>query len=261
MSTTVYYFSGTGNSLAAARGIADKISGTQLVNIAELTAREETEEHSDTVGIVFPVYFEDIPDIVKRFVERLAVPGGTYVFGVATCGYGPGWSLYSLDRLLRRKGTRLSAGFAVTMPDNAVIVIDRVPPPDVQESVLASAAEMIVQIAEDVKRRANVGLERERRLRDKLEGVLMKALATRVYRTPKRFTVTDACVRCGTCKRICPTGNIDVRDGRVSWGKDCAQCLACLHWCPAGAISLGRLSQISRRYHHPDVSARDMMLR
>ena len=86
------------------------------------------------------------------------------VFGVATCGSGPGWALYTLDRLLKEKGTRLSAGFALTMPDNVVIVLNRIPPTDVQEPMLASSKKKMAQIAENVRRKKYVVIEGEKRL-------------------------------------------------------------------------------------------------
>lgn len=260
MSKTIYYFSGTGNSLAAARGLAEQIGNCKIVNIATATAIGGITDHSDTVGLVFPVYFEDVPDIAKRFVEKLELEPKTYVFGVATCGSGPGLALHTLDRLLKKKGAKLAAGFSLEMPDNSIIILNMIPPLDKQESMLVSSKQKMKQIAEIVKRKEVFGVEGRKRFRDKLEGLFMKAIVTRIYKTPKKFRATDKCIKCGSCRRICPTGNIEVRNGEIKWGKDCTHCLACLHWCPTTAINLGRGSN-QKRYHHPDITVQDMRLR
>lgn len=260
-SITIYYFSGTGNSLAVAKNIADQMRESELVNMAKTVAGEETIGVSGAVGFVFPVYFEDLPNIVKNFVEKLSLKGGIYIFGIATCGSGPGLAFYSLDRILRKKGKRLSAGFAVEMPDNVVILLNRIPPIDVQESMLSRSKEKIMRIAETVRKRDCIGMEGRERLRDKLEGLLVKAIVTRIYRTPRKFRATTRCVKCGICRKICPTNNIKIYDDKVLWGENCEQCLACLHWCPTHAIVLGKGSPNSTRYHHPDITVEEMMLR
>ena len=260
MHETIYYFSGTGNSLAAARGLAEQIGNTKIVNIVAPITTGGMADHTDTVGLVFPVYFEDMPDIVRRFVEKLQLEPNTYVFGLATCGSGPGLALHTLDRLLKKKGAKLAAGFSLEMPDNSIIIFNMIPPLDVQKSMLERSLHNIKQIAEIVKRKEVFAIEGKKRLRDRLERLFMKAIVTRIYKTPKRFRTTDKCTKCGSCRRVCPTGNIEVKNGEIKWGNNCTHCLACLHWCPATAINLGRGSN-QKRYHHPDITVQDMRLR
>ena len=75
----------------------------------------------------------------------------------------------------------------------------------------------------------------------------------------KGFRVSDACIGCGQCVRLCPRGNIRLEDGRAVIGTNCAQCLGCLQFCPAGAISLGSVTDKREHYHNPNVSPEDLM--
>lgn len=51
--------------------------------------------------------------------------------------------------------------------------------------------------------------------------------------------VTDACVGCGICEEVCPSGSIRVVDGKaVHTPGNCQACLACAHACPQKAIGL-----------------------
>jgi flavodoxin len=51
MSTELYYFTGTGNSLAVARDIARKTDG-RLISIPSLMDQESVESDADVLGIV-----------------------------------------------------------------------------------------------------------------------------------------------------------------------------------------------------------------
>ena len=65
----------------------------------------------------------------------------------------------------------------------------------------------------------------------------------------RAFTVSDACIGCGQCVRLCPTNNITLREGKPVWGGDCTHCMACICRCPAEAIEYGRKSVGKPRYH------------
>lgn len=54
--------------------------------------------------IVFPVYFADVPDIVKSFVEKLNFNINTHIYAIATCNGVAGHSLFTIDKLLKKGG-------------------------------------------------------------------------------------------------------------------------------------------------------------
>lgn len=79
MEAEVYYFSGTGNSLAVAREIAEEING-QLNSIASLINEEQIIVDADILGIVFPVYHQGLPLIVRRFINKIENIEQQYIF-------------------------------------------------------------------------------------------------------------------------------------------------------------------------------------
>lgn len=115
----VYYFSGTGNSLVVARDIARKING-ELISIASVIDKESIKTDANMIGIVFPVYNQGIPFIIKRFINKVDNLGKKYIFGVCTCGDSPCLSIECLDKLIKSKKAKLAAGFAVKMPYNYI---------------------------------------------------------------------------------------------------------------------------------------------
>ena len=100
--TEIYYFSGTGNSLAVARDIAEKNNG-KLIPIASVMDKDRISPDSDVIGIIFPVYFAlfgGIPLIVERFIRKLENINSKYIFAVCTYANGTGSAIDNLNKLL-----------------------------------------------------------------------------------------------------------------------------------------------------------------
>ena len=53
-----------------------------------------------------------------------------------------------------------------------------------------------------------------------------------------KFSVSDECIRCSRCVESCPTHNIKLQDGKITFGKQCMTCLRCVSVCPVQAIDV-----------------------
>lgn len=259
MSTSIYYFSATGNSLHVARAIADQLGETKLVNIVKQNRLDTLEDKNDTVGFVFPVFYLNMPVILQDFVKKLKLAPNAYVFGIATCGGRSGNSLQMLDTLLRANGGHLSAGFTLKTVDNAYIGMDLVTPPEERDQVLKSSEDNLQKIIEILKKREVARSKFNYNIASSLMGGMSSTFAADLYRLPRRFNVTDKCTGCGICEKICPVGNVKQVDKKVTWGNHCTHCLACFHWCPQTAIEIGKKSSKIARYHHPEITLKDMI--
>lgn len=259
MTTIIYTFTGTGNTLAVARLLAEALGDTTIIPITRAMEDSAVPPEADAIGIAFPVHYVDMPTIVQKFVRGLQIHGNPYIFGIATCGRSPGGALYNLDALIKAKGADLSLGAAITMPENFVGPIDLMEPPEKVEGILASGQDRIQEIADAIRMRQESTPEGTNSTPYRVVGSFFRFLATSVYGTPRRLHVTDLCNRCGICARICPTENITVTDTAVTWGSSCTQCYACIHWCPQEAVEIGKRPLGKRRYHHPDVTVAEMM--
>lgn len=72
MSSKIYYFSGTGNSLSIARELEKSLSEKGSIDQLSMLRNEESVQiDTDVLGFVFPVYFMNMPDILKSFIEKL----------------------------------------------------------------------------------------------------------------------------------------------------------------------------------------------
>nr|WP_319539560.1 EFR1 family ferrodoxin [uncultured Methanospirillum sp.] len=259
MKTTLYYFTGTGNTLAVVRKVASLLGDTDLVPIASLMNEEAIAAPDGRIGICCPVYDMGIPVMVRSFLTRLSIPTDSYVFGLLTLGGTGASALKMIDHGVQsRNGRGINAGFMVKMPGNFPPL--SVPPTgEKQQSILAKAEVDCTRVADDIRK------NREKRpgiapLSSLLQFLLYNPFAKNVHRSGERFTVSDACTSCGTCAAVCPSLNIRIDDGKPVYADRCELCCACLNYCPVQAINLNMMfgTEGRGRYHHPAVTPADL---
>lgn len=258
MNSIIYYFTGTGNSLAVARKIAAALGDCELVPIASLKDTPGViVPGADRVGIICPVYFLGLPLMVEEFSGRLDLSRTRYAFGVVTFGgSGTAPALRQLDGLLKKHGHGLDAGFSVKMPGNYIFLYGS-PAGKKQVELLASAENQINEMIPVIERSGPRNLPRS------IFGGLIHAVAyswfvSHAHTEDRKFSVTDHCTSCGTCSKVCPAGNIVLVRGRPVWQHRCEVCCACIHLCPVQAIQAGIRTPGRQRYRNPSVSIADM---
>jgi len=255
MKTKIYYFTGTGNSLAAAKKIASGLEDCELVPIASMMETPgDIQPSADRVGIVCPVYFMGLPAMVALFAARLDLSNVHYTFSVVTCGGGGGEStLAQLNKILKRRSARgLSAGYFVVMPGNYILMYES-PTGKKQETILTSANEEIKKITEEI-----VQCREQPLPRSFVSGLLHTLLYSRfisgVHKKDQKFSVNEDCTSCGICAAICPAKNIELVDKKPVWKQHCELCCGCINLCPTKAIQTGKKTVGRARYRNPDVS-------
>jgi ferredoxin len=288
----VYYFSGTGNSYAVARDIAEKIDA-ELIPIAKVVPSERVKVPTKVMGIVFPDYHSSLPNIVGRFMDKIESLNDQYLFGVCTYGGSePGLTMRYLEQRVESSGERLAAGFAVGMPYNYIKpsiqlgrpmfkVQLRSEPVEKRDEKISQWKERRGPITDFIKNRRIGVIETSSEILLKIIGYLRLKDSLGKYIWLKMagypgdtdlsfhescrlmdygFSCTEDCISCGTCERICPVDNIVMAEGRPNWLHNCEQCFACLQWCPQEAIQYGDNTEDCERHHHPEVEARDLMI-
>jgi ferredoxin len=259
MRSRMYYFSSTGNSLYAARRIAEGIGAVQPVSIVG-AGEGGADSEADIAGIVFPVYLHKAPALVLDFLSRSRFASGAHVFAVVTNNGGPGSCMRGVDAALRKGGARLAAGFGILMPGNSVILADMTNGPEERARRLAeSEAGMDAIIKAVLSRERNEFGRREKAgswLQSRFFGLVVDT-----YRLPRHFRAGAACTRCGICARACPRANIRMDEKGPRWGNACEKCLGCYHACPAKAIDVDGYTAERLRYRHPAVGIEELLYR
>ena len=78
----IFYFSGTGNSLAIAKKLATAFDA-QLENIAKAMRDKEFVYNDHEIGFVFPLYCHGAPKMVCEFMKKIRTPFIDYLFTVS----------------------------------------------------------------------------------------------------------------------------------------------------------------------------------
>ena len=248
----ILYFSGTGNSLAISRQLAERL-GEQVMPLNLAVKRDLSQERR--IGFVFPCYWFNAPRAVTDLLSRLRLPNDAYVFIVIPCGAQAGNAIWTVRRMLAAKGIDVAYSHKIRVPDNSAVGFGRNPNDQVWK--FDRYAGRLERIASDIA----AGVRRCHYAWWGLPGALCALPAVQRRTLPMLTPVVNAdrCIACDICAKVCPQGNITLVDGKAHCGDNCTQCLACVHFCPHQAVELNRKpTPKAHQYHHPKVTVGDM---
>lgn len=258
MKTSIYFFTGTGNSYVTARKLAERIGSKEFVSIPAIMERAEVRPNPENdVIIVYPVYAFRMPKIVAKFIRKLKTK--RRVFIVATMGGGCGNMYNVLARRFKWYGLNLVAGYSVFMPLN---YINMFPYPDREKTKkqFSGHDRRMDYIAERIisgVKHFDPGLDF---FSTYIHPGIFYALAYLfLSKMDKSYYTTNECDGCRICEKICPVGNISMKNEKPVWNGHCEQCVACINFCPITAIEYGKSTIGKKRYFHPEVNAGDII--
>lgn len=214
--TSVYYFSGTGHSLAVAAFLADRLG----CGLCEISGDPASLPPAETAVVVFPVYCQNIPRPVKAFLKELPSQYAALVATYGRISYGN--VLHEAQKLVPG---RVIAGACIPMghtfldgdcrfePDTLQPLMDRVCSPK-EVRIPKSRKDLLADIFPE--------------LRSRMGGRILR---------------NSRCTGCGICEARCPMGAI--HNGRTN--TKCIRCLRCVTNCPENALRYQN-TEILKRY-------------
>lgn len=225
----VFYFTGTGNSLYVAKQLEEN-----PVSIPQAIHQKPLAFTDGQIGIVAPVYGHEVPPMVKEFLKKAAFHT-EYFYLILTYGNRHGGAAELAGKLCEDCGITPSYINVVLMVDNWLPGFDM----EEQKRLDKDVEGQLARIAADVKSRRHwifPVTDRDRAAhREFLDR--MKQMPPDAWQHLLR--VTQRCVGCGICEKVCPSGSIHVVNGKaVHTPGHCQTCLACAHACPHQAIQL-----------------------
>lgn len=246
----IFYFSGTGNSLFIAERIAQK-TNDKLISIGEEITKNNytfSISENENIGFVYPVHAFGPAEIVTRFIKKLKLDGynNNYVYSVFNCAGTPEYTSKIIKTALDKRKYPLKGDFNVTMPGNDLIRVNRIPREKSME-FLKNSENVIDDIVKNINNRVS-------NYKEEKHSFIFSYIIHKVQRLERTmpFVVSENCIGCGKCSKICPVNAIYMKEGHpVRDAKKCEVCLACVNCCPKNAINFGDKTVGKKRYIHP----------
>ena len=195
---------------------------------------------ADVLVIGYPVHGFNAPQNVVDFAKGLPECENKVYYIIKTSGeplHINDASSRILDRALKKKGYVKKGEFHYVMPYNMIFRHS-----DDMAALMWQAAGNTAPSDADI-----IFEGREHPLKPNAFACLTRLVVAvehaampylgRLFKVKK-----DKCVSCGRCEKLCPMGNIEMKDGLPVFGKNCIGCTACSFNCPEDAISIGVLN-------------------
>ncbi len=261
----ILYFTGTGNSLYIARQLADE--NTELLSIPQLMKSGKFDIEADEIGIVYPIYGHMPPNMVRRFIGQANLKAD-YKFAVLTYGNRKCNAAEIWDEVSKKAGKPFDYIATIIMVDNWLPNFDMNEQRKIDKHIPENLSKIKAEISER-KQWVEPATEEERMMHNGfLAYTGIDPEVGFLKRSEKYFVITDACVQCGVCVDMCPSGNYTLDGEAVKTSGDCEFCFACIQNCPQKAIRFAQLDDdplLSRgelnpeaRYRNENVSLADL---
>ena len=252
-SVPIFYFSGTGNTWWVGNEIAEALNNwgynAKTFSIEQLVP--DTINYlvntADIIGIGYPIYGSDAPEIMKEFITSLPAvkepkPIMIYVTQLEWSGNGA----YFLHKEIEKKGYRVKWAVEFKMPNNIAVNIF----PFNQMKSTCEYVEFAERLADTAAKVQDLAVKVKDDQKWLMGNNPFSAAFAWVQRGPFRwgtkmfgthiFTVDQKkCIQCSRCENICPVDNVRLNvAGFPEWGDECIMCMRCYNYCPMTAIKV-----------------------
>ena len=224
----IFYFTATGNSLYAAKELdSDYFSIAQEIH-------KDMRYTADSIGIVCPVFGHEMPSIVKEFIAN-AEFDTEYLYLILTYGNRHGGAAELADEYAKSVGKQFDYINVLLMVDNFLPGFDM----EQQMKIDKRIPEQLEAIRSDIAKRKRFISEVTDADREAHRGLVERNAKMPANAFKNLYHITDECIGCGICTKVCPTGCFCVNDQHALWDSSrCIACMACVHACPEMAIQL-----------------------
>lgn len=235
----ILYFSGTGNTKLLAEKLSDELSD-EARSLDEGLLGDGLALFSEKPYVIMsPVHAWGLPEKVEGLLKRSDLSGCQEAYFLLTMGANHGGMETRMAKLAKSIGLTYMGLYPFLMPNN-YFMGEELQDEEQQVAVIKAAYKELDEVANRISLHQTLNGDDSRR-----GGALLRLFAPLIHKMyckygqrGYKFSVSDECIRCGRCVESCPTHNIKLQDGKITFGKQCMTCLHCVSVCPVQAIDV-----------------------
>lgn len=261
MKLTLFYFSGTGNTWWISQQFAyiNKQSNHKVEIIAienkETKSKQFLKEKLQSttgLGIAYPIYGSTAPKIVWDFMELLADTADLkseiqeekqenekFGFILTTMALFSGDGALVLREKMKKIGFPLRGAINFKLASNISVPGFKYNPVSKKklEKRKKKAIDKLTKFIQKISNGRQT-LEGRWNIFGKLGGWIQRVLMDWFLRNTINWKADmDTCTKCKLCINHCPTANITLENGEITFLDSCTYCMRCYNYCPTYAIT------------------------
>lgn len=234
---SIYYFSGTGNTLLIARKIKKSFEEQNyevtLKSITEYSALDlESDRH---LGIVVPVAIQSTFPIVWDFIDNLPEGNGRKVFFADTMESFSGGIIGPMKKKLEAKDYSCIGAKEFKMGSSMQTSKKKA------EMGKEKNKSSLLEVEEYVHSLINESAQWKRIpvLSDAMR-MISKDRSIWTKNSENINVDEERCIKCRVCEKNCPVGAIHLVEHHIKiQNEKCISCMRCVNYCPKNAFKLG----------------------
>lgn len=233
MKKIIFYYSVTGGCQTLAQYIKDNCSEVECVDIR--TYRNINLDDFDLIGFLTPVYYLDIPPVLKEFINSLPNVKSLGAFIIVGYSVMVGRSIKNISRLLINKGFKIRDYRSILLPETYPpfrkkgIKNDNYP----LEFDLEGINGFISNLCNSVEKKVKLGF---------WNFIISPPSISKIKKDMGKLALSeDKCTKCKKCMNSCDYEAISFNNGIIFKMDKCSGCFGCFNTCENKAISTSNI--------------------